>query len=405
MWPVLNDPDFSLEWSKVALVIVPTVASPVCAICLDSPICPRLVQCGHFFCQLCLLRYYALCLDTPLSKSPNSKSWRRCPVCFEMVSLKDTRPVHFAPLEDVIKSGGWCKFVLRRHPSPSKDISSLDDLCPFDRYTRVTPALFKQLQENIAVELDQLVSTLEGLDYDLIKAHLQTISLDPTIDNSTLSPTLPRSSVYFHQAADGQQLYLHPLNIKMLKEAYGSYSGFPSVLHLHILQIDWLTLTEESRRRFKNLSHLPLGTSVGLCEVDLTDVIPSTVIASYAKELAGRARTREQRARSDEARKQLADYQESIRIQAECFTGTIIPSQTLGTGLRLDDTEMFPVVGGSTESERGIPIKGTSSSLIGSFASIAASTSPSSLLSSSPTPGKKHKKVLLLSTTSHRQLR
>lgn len=49
---------------------------------------------------------------------------------------------------------------------------------------------------------------------------------------------------YFYQAADGQPLYLHPLEIKILKSEYGSYERFPDEICVRLSAITESTLTE-----------------------------------------------------------------------------------------------------------------------------------------------------------------
>jgi hypothetical protein len=45
------------------------------------------------------------------------------------------------------------------------------------------------------------------------------------------------NSFYFYQAADGQHIYLHPLDIKVLKHEFGSYDNFPSHIKLPVISI------------------------------------------------------------------------------------------------------------------------------------------------------------------------
>lgn len=45
------------------------------------------------------------------------------------------------------------------------------------------------------------------------------------------------NSFYFYQSADGQHIYLHPLDIKVLKHEFGSYDNFPSHIKLPVISI------------------------------------------------------------------------------------------------------------------------------------------------------------------------
>jgi hypothetical protein len=84
-----------------------------------------------------------------------------------------------------------------------------------------------------------------------------------------LNPPSPSSSSYFfYQAASGQHIYLHPLDIKILLSEFGSYARFPRTLRLKIQGADEGSMNEELRRRCKYLTHLPTGTDVVFVEVD-----------------------------------------------------------------------------------------------------------------------------------------
>lgn len=84
-----------------------------------------------------------------------------------------------------------------------------------------------------------------------------------------INPPSPSSSSYFfYQAASGQHIYLHPLDIKILLSEYGSYARFPRTLRLKIQGADEGSMNEELRRRCKYLTHLPTGTDVVFVEVD-----------------------------------------------------------------------------------------------------------------------------------------
>ena len=52
------------------------------------------------------------------------------------------------------------------------------------------------------------------------------------------------ASFYFYQAADGQHIYLHPLDIKVLKQEFGSYDNFPSHIKLPVISIRESTVNQ-----------------------------------------------------------------------------------------------------------------------------------------------------------------
>lgn len=54
----------------------------------------------------------------------------------------------------------------------------------------------------------------------------------------------PKSDFYFFQAADGQHIYLHPLDIRVLKHEFGDYRNFPMSMNVVAEAVEETTLTE-----------------------------------------------------------------------------------------------------------------------------------------------------------------
>lgn len=84
-----------------------------------------------------------------------------------------------------------------------------------------------------------------------------------------LNPPAPGSSSYlFYQAASGQNIFLHPLDIKVLHSHFGSYAQFPRDIAVKVQGAEEGSMNEELRKRCKYLTHLPKGTDVVFIEVD-----------------------------------------------------------------------------------------------------------------------------------------
>ena len=67
-----------------------------------------------------------------------------------------------------------------------------------------------------------------------------------------------------------QNAYLHPFNAKcMLHAAGGNFLRLPRSLQARVVDVESLSLDAKSRKRYLYLDHLPLASSVHLCEVDL----------------------------------------------------------------------------------------------------------------------------------------
>ncbi len=51
---------------------------------------------------------------------------------------------------------------------------------------------------------------------------------------------------YYYQSEDGQHIYLHPLDIRVLKQEFGSYDHFPNEITVRVVGVDESTMTEVS---------------------------------------------------------------------------------------------------------------------------------------------------------------
>lgn len=102
---------------------------------------------------------------------------------------------------------------------------------------------------------------------------------------------------YMYQAADGQWLFLHPVNLRCLLHHYGSYAACPASIKAQLVELEHIVQCESTRRRYKFLSHLPVNGAFWLVEGLLVDpVLSSDNLAPFAEELAQRDRRRRRRA-------------------------------------------------------------------------------------------------------------
>lgn len=142
-----------------------------------------------------------------------------------------------------------------------------------------------------------------------------------------LNPPAPSSSSYlFFQASSGQNVFLHPLDIKVLLSIYGSYTAFPQTLQLLIQGADEGSMNEEIKKKCKYLTHLTKGTDIVFVEVDWegmakeTDVpegsikVDCNVIKMYDQALKQRRnRKKDRERREDRAKVKWEETQQTSR--------------------------------------------------------------------------------------------
>ncbi|KAL6058639.1 RING finger protein 10 [Balamuthia mandrillaris] len=88
----LYEPDLLVEWEDIEQIYLSSPLPYKCPICLDEPLAPKMTRCGHIFCWGCILHYLSL----------GVKSWRKCPICFDLISSKHLKStvIELAPLPE-----------------------------------------------------------------------------------------------------------------------------------------------------------------------------------------------------------------------------------------------------------------------------------------------------------------
>ncbi|KAK5164370.1 uncharacterized protein LTR77_010066 [Saxophila tyrrhenica] len=117
----------------------------------------------------------------------------------------------------------------------------------------------------------------------------------------------PQPAEYlFYQAL--LHYYLSPLDIRILKAAFGSYTTFPSSILPRVERVSSGHIVDDDlRKRVKYLAHLPYGCEVGFLECDWTDLVPPHILAEFKPMLERR------RKRHDE--KEAREEKDRIRIE------------------------------------------------------------------------------------------
>ncbi|SMR64430.1 unnamed protein product [Zymoseptoria tritici ST99CH_3D1] len=104
--------------------------------------------------------------------------------------------------------------------------------------------------------------------------------------------------------------YLSPLDIRILKSAFGSYSSFPSSLLPRVERVSSGHIVDDDlRRKTKYLSHLPYGCEVGFLECDWRDVVSPAVLKEFQTML--------DRRRKRNTEKDTREEKERVRIEKD----------------------------------------------------------------------------------------
>ncbi|CAM1501018.1 Fc.00g101800.m01.CDS01 [Cosmosporella sp. VM-42] len=350
------DADIHLDWSLVMQIIASSESQATsCPICLSEPVAPRMAKCGHIFCLPCLIRFMNSTADED-AKSAKVSRWKKCPICEDTVYLHEVRPVRFyagqeSPLprigDDVVlrlmARNANSTLALPREGG-AEVLNSGEDI-PWHfaanvlDYARImrgsTDYMVGQFDEEIAALEKQAEEdkNLFGQDGEWTQKAVRAINatkerlLEPgTATEASLNPlptfAKPSSDPDFYFYSSPPHLYLSPLDIRILKTKYGSFSSFPSTLLPRVEHISTGHVVDDVlRKRAKYLGHLPRGCVISFLECDWTDIVPAETLASFSGEIERRRKrnrdkeTQEERERVQAERLEAAALRSSTGIQ------------------------------------------------------------------------------------------
>ncbi|MCJ1438281.1 hypothetical protein MMC27_007669 [Xylographa pallens] len=114
------------------------------------------------------------------------------------------------------------------------------------------------------------------------------------------------SPYFFYQAL--LHYYLSPLDIRILKAAFGEFSTFPATILPRVERVSTGHIVDdELRKRAKYLAHLPYGCEVGFLECNWTDVVAPETLRGFSEEI--------ERRRKKNSEKQIREEKERVRAE------------------------------------------------------------------------------------------
>ncbi|KAK7429647.1 hypothetical protein QQZ08_003842 [Neonectria magnoliae] len=359
-----SDPDLHLDWSLVMQILASSESqTSSCPICLSEPVAPRMAKCGHIFCFPCLIRFMNSSSSDDADKSARGPRWKKCPICEDSIYLQEVRPVRFyaaqeSPLprvgDDVVlrlmarnvnstlalpREGGaevlnsgedipWhfaanvLDYARILKGTVDYMTSQFDEeISALEQQAKEDETLFGQDGEWTQKAIRAIVLAKEKLA-DLAMAEVSTVIQQPT-------PAKPSSDADFYFYSSPPHLYLSPLDIRILKTKYGSFSSFPSTLLPQVEHISTGHVVDDAmRKRAKYLGHLPRGCVVSFLECDWTDIVPAETLASFSGDIERRRKRNRDKETQEERERLQAERLEAAAIRTS--TGFRRSSENLG---------------------------------------------------------------------------
>lgn len=330
-----------------------------CPICLsDEPVAPRMItSCGHILCLKCMISL----LDTeiPTNKKKESaaiiEKYNDCPLCGAIIRKKDTKPVLISNHDERFetpKIGDDVIMNLMTRPhnktfAVPRSIESVHfqitnfpfiEMNDFDlsSYLRIFKGDLKYIINMYQEEKTEILKSLEE-DKQLYnedgKYHMMAIDqINRDIDLWTSKynedkpnkfDEIPKQEdinsgncFFFYQTGFNTRttFVLSPLDIKVLKTNFDDdYSHLPSSIITKVENIQYEELTpENSMKKYKYLSHLPLGTPIGFiqCNWSKNEYIKEETWAIFNEELNKRSKKSNKKFQKEERDKKRAQTEE-----------------------------------------------------------------------------------------------
>ncbi len=133
-------------------------------------------------------------------------------------------------------------------------------------------------------------------------------------DTASKQPSRREHDFYFYTSAP--HLYLSPLDIRILKTRYGSFSAFPSTLLPRVEHISTGHVVDDAlRKRAKYLGHLPYGCLISFLQCDWTDIVPAEVLETFADEIERRRKRNKDKATQEERERLQAERLEAAAMR------------------------------------------------------------------------------------------
>jgi hypothetical protein len=189
----------------------------------------------------------------------------------------------------------------------------------------------------------------------------------------------PPAEYFFYQAL--LHYYLSPLDIRILREAFGNFASFPSTILPRVERVSTgHVVDEELRKRAKYLGHLPYGCEVNFLECDWTDTVAPEILEKFLPDIERRRRRNEEKETREEKARVNAEKEEEKRYahlrrrkpESEAHEWAVDDYQSLVAARVAENAEAGDADSASTSPPWATQRQGSS------FASLASiSTSPS----------------------------
>lgn len=370
-----KNPDILVEWSLIEEIRLPCHEVPLCPICLYVPVAAKITRCGHIYCWPCVLHYLAL-TDKTWQKCPICfEAVHKTELKSVSLHVRKSFAVGDEITLYLMKREKGSLFSIpvieQKLGNSLCSVKEVDSVTRYQKLLLACPEEVQLILNRERLELNQAyenekdtpeacfiesaIKLLDERQHNLnqilgsekneliekninttLRKHLNSISNESSDDspNVELNESFLKSAsfgslnnvqvtqndsdskgfCFFYQAEDGQHIYLHNVNIRMLLKEYGSLEFCPPVLTAKIMEIESKTMVEVLRKRLRYLQHLPLTCEFQLVELDISHQVSELTVQQFESEIKKRKTQRIKKARDERNREKMIEQEENKKL-------------------------------------------------------------------------------------------
>ncbi|ELP95167.1 hypothetical protein EIN_429130 [Entamoeba invadens IP1] len=294
---------------------LPTTKKPICPICLDEVILPRLTACGHLYCWKCLLQFFVLC------PAPH-----KCPVCNAIISPPFT--ICDIKILPILNVGDSITMKLLKIPkelvTPTIEgekmvmspPTSKDKNKQFYHIVVEEDPLAVLARERVRVNMESQKPQDEPcqLYFNMMCEELDTIKRDWQKRLTKVPEEKIELSGWklYYQDTLGRNIFLLPFNQYMLLETF----PIPKEITSTVLEIEEECVGFPAPGKFQNkmFQHFPIGTEVQVIEIDMKKLVTNSIYSKNLSVIRRRENKRQKIVDDEKQREEEERLKEEARI-------------------------------------------------------------------------------------------
>ncbi|CAM0945678.1 unnamed protein product [Alopecurus aequalis] len=234
----------------------------------------------------------------------------------------------------------WCEYRSHSSSVPPKDSFSSVSSNKSKHFDNLRTSRLNSVQKLSPISDGGIITGISGLSV-APRSNLTNKGVPPKMEERCAATieSNEQNSYTFYQVFDGQHLILHPLNMKCLLNHFGCSDMLPPSVTGKILELETITQSEATRKRYRFLSHFSLTTTFQFCEIDLSDMLPPISLAPFMDEIKKRAKQRKQTAKKEERDRVKAEVAAAVQASAMRFEHRNFSQSHSDVMFSLDDFE------------------------------------------------------------------